>query len=147
MKRIISATFSFIWLSTISIAGAFLLLWLSPYIFVSSWWKVAILLVFGTWFLEKLWNLVVPILATAPVVFAATKCNAERYSWIASSIPPVLIGIWCIYKFWTIYSGIPFDAKDWVMSIVWNYISASCFYHLFSSFALNIGSSSDTELC
>lgn len=134
MKFIISSIFSLLWMSVISIAAAFLFTWLLPYCFYSAWWKVAILVIFGTAFFEKIWNSFVPQLSVYPVVFIASKLNSWKSSMVCATIPSIIVGIFCIVNFWVISKDISFGFKDWISAIVWNYIVASCYFHLSLAF-------------
>ncbi len=134
MKHILSALFGLIWLSLISVGAYYLFLWLLPYCFYSAWWKVIIMAIFGTAIFLKLWNSVVPILAVYPIVFVANKLSSWKAAIISSAIPCMVIGITCILNFWLMTQGIPFDFKDWISAIVYNYVVASCYFHLTLAF-------------
>lgn len=134
MKCLISSIFSLLWMSVISIAAAFLFTWLLPYCFYSAWWKVLIVVIFGVALFEKVWNSFVPHLSVYPIVYIANKLNAWKPSMICAIFPSIIVGVCCIANFWIISKGISFDFKDWISAIVWNYVVASCYFHLALAF-------------
>lgn len=134
MKYILSALVSVLWLSIISIGVAFLFIWLLPHCFYSAWWKVLILVIFGTSVFKWIWNSIVPYLAVVPICYIGDKLAAWKTSCVSAAIPPGVIGVLCIMDFWIISRGIPFDAKDWIFAVVWNYVVASCYFHIALAF-------------
>lgn len=129
MKTFLISVLSFCYLTLLSALLAVGLMWLSSFIFVSSWLKVVILLVFAFAFVEWIFDLIAPTLSISP--FAHVNPKRAKSAHFAAAVPPILLGVFFLVRFWQVFPSIlQFDAKDWVTSIAWTIITANLFWHL-----------------